>query len=66
MEKRIDELEIRYTYQEQKLELMSETLYAQQRTLDRLVNRLEALERRMAELLRLVDPGATNEEPPHY
>ena len=69
MEERIIELEIRSSFQAEKLEALSDALYAQQKALDRLAARLAAAERRLAQ----GDDGdggrgesPANEKPPHY
>ena len=66
MEGRLTELEVRYDYLQRQLEGLSEALYEQQRTLDRLAARLEGTERRVAALYALVDRGPGDEPPPHY
>jgi SlyX protein len=66
MESRITELECRYSYLERQLEELSQTLYQQQRTLDRVLGRLEQIEHHVRELSD--ESGATpgHEKPPHY
>ena len=68
MEERIIELEIRSSFQDQKLEALSEALYAQQKEIDRLTSRLEAADRRIAQLGEGdgAGPSPANDEPPHY
>ncbi len=62
---RVTELELRFMDQQAELEQMSQVLYAQQRTIDTLVKRLEHLEKKLAAEPGLVD-AAANEKPPHY
>lgn len=66
MEKRLTELEIRYTHQSELLNELSTVLYEQQRVIAKLDARVKELEGKMA------DGGAgdlgpiPNEPPPHY
>lgn len=57
---RLTDLEIRYTHQQNLLETLSDLIRDQQRTIDRLVRRVDDLELRAAP----EEPG--NERPPHY
>lgn len=66
MESRITELECRYSYLEQKVQDLSQVLYQQQRTLDRLLARLEQTEHQMAELTDAAGATPGHERPPHY
>lgn len=65
LEERIIELEIRSSFQAEKLEALSDALYVQQKELDRLAARLAAAERRMTSGDD-EDGGPANEKPPHY
>jgi SlyX protein len=62
MERRLVDLEIRYTHLERQLQELSEVVFAQQRTIDSLTKQLLELRG------RVVDPGETPpaEKPPHY
>lgn len=62
---RIDELELRFMEQQRLLEELSAVLYAQQRTLDLAVSRVEQLEKKLAGEPGVVDARA-DERPPHY
>ncbi len=60
---RLVDLEVRYTLQQDQLEQLSQVIWEQQRVIERLRSRLEALEGRDSQ------DGATgpvDEVPPHY
>lgn len=63
MEKRLIDLEIRYTHLERQVQDLSEVVFRQQRTID-------GLEREVRELLRRLVPDddglPPHEKPPHY
>ena len=65
MEKRLTELEIRYTHQEGLLAELSTVLFEQQRTIARLEARLRELEARVTESGDSMEP-VPNDPPPHY
>jgi len=65
MEPRIVELEIRFTEQQAMLQQLSDVVYAQQRTIDKLRADLERLAKKLAGEPGLVDAHA-DEKPPHY
>ena len=64
-EKRIVELEIRYTQQQELLQELSDVLYAQQRLIDALRAEVDVLKRKMEAEPGLVD-ARVQERPPHY
>jgi len=64
LEERIIELEIRSSFQAEKLEALSDALYAQQKEIDRLTARLTAAERRTTGGDEGGNPA--HEKPPHY
>ncbi len=66
MERRLTELEIRYSYHDRQIEELSQIVYEHQRTIDRLLARLEQAERRLAEIFQAVGPSPPPERPPHY
>jgi SlyX protein len=65
-ESRIEELEIRLTYQEATIQELSSQLYEQRQRSDRLDQQVKALTKRLTEL----NPGSTDQphdsRPPHY
>lgn len=65
LQKRVDELEMRFMEQQRLLEELSTVLYAQQRTMDLAFSRVEQLEKKLASEPGLVDARA-DERPPHY
>jgi len=65
LQKRVDELELRFMEQQHLLEDLSAVLYAQQRTLDLAVSRIDHLEKKLAGEPGVVDARA-DERPPHY
>lgn len=62
MEKRLIDLEIRYTHLERQFQEMSEVLFAQQRAMETLELHVMALRARLGDMGDMV----TNEPPPHY
>jgi len=66
MEKRIVELELRFTEQQRLLQELSEVVYAQGQSLERLEHELAAMGRKLAAM----DPGLVDatlpEQPPHF
>jgi SlyX protein len=62
MEKRLVDLEIRYTQLERQLDEMSQVLFAQQRLIDGLEKQVQALRSRLAD----AGDEVANERPPHY
>lgn len=68
MEERITELEIRSSFQDEKLRLLNDALYAQQKELDKLAARLRVTEQRLARLAGASEgeAPASDEQPPHY
>jgi len=62
MEKRLVDLEIRYTHLERQLDEMNSVLFAQQRTIDALEKQTHALRARIGDM----GEANTNERPPHY
>ncbi len=62
MEKRLVDLEIRYTHLERQLDELSQVVFGQQKLLDRMVKDMSALRSRIA----TPDDDAPDEPPPHY
>jgi len=66
MRERIVELELRFTEQQQMLQQLSDVVYAQGQSLERLEHELAA----MGQKLAAMDPGLVDvtipERPPHY
>ena len=62
---RLNELELRSMAQAELVQQLSETLYAQQRQLDRVQARFDQLQRRVEANPGQVD-AAADEKPPHY
>lgn len=62
MEMRIIDLELKFMEQQRLLEEMSSVLFAQQRLVDGLAQRVERLEGRLRDL----GDAIPNEPPPHY
>lgn len=66
-EERLIDLEIRFARQDDLLEALNRTVYAQQKKLDELDTLCSALARRLKEMQDAVpEPGVTDEKPPHY
>lgn len=65
-DRRLDELELRYTEQQNLIEELSQVMYRQQRELDALKFELTQLKQKVGEF----DPGLVDasrtEKPPHY
>jgi SlyX protein len=67
MQERVTELEIKLAHNEQALNELSDVLYRQQQLIDRLEQRMEALQQRVETgNADGADPDATDEKPPHY
>lgn len=69
MEQRVVELESRLAFQDDLLERLNEVIARQDRELERLAQRLRALEARLAEVAEAAasaGPSAGHEVPPHY
>ena len=64
-DKRLVELEIRYTQQQELLQELSDVLYQQGRVIDALRAELEGLKRKLEAEPGLVD-ARQQERPPHY
>lgn len=65
-EKRIEDLEVRLTYQEATIQELNTQLYEQRLVIDRLEQAVRSMTKRMKEL----NPGSTDQphdqRPPHY
>lgn len=61
-EARLVDLEVRYTHLEKLVAELSDVVFAQQRTIDGLIQQLKAAR---ADLVQLT-ASATNDKPPHY
>lgn len=69
MESRVEALETKLAYAESAHEQLSDELIVQQKTLDRVLLRLEKLEQQMRDLSDNAGgqaPGPADEVPPHY
>ena len=67
VESRVVELEVRYTHQERALAELSDVVYRQQQRLDLLERRLEAIEKRLADVGEPATPRDPKDEvTPHY
>ncbi|MDH5376905.1 MAG: SlyX family protein [Gammaproteobacteria bacterium] len=64
METRIDDLEIRLTYQESTIEELNQVILRQQTEIDRLARELERLKTHIENSHSQTTP--TDERPPHY
>lgn len=63
----IETLEMRIAYQDDTIDQLSDMVYAQSRELERLTQRCERLESRVASLSKGSDGNnETDETPPHY
>ena len=62
MEKRLVELEVRYTHLERQVDELSQVVFEQQKLLDRMAKDLAALRSRIT----TPDDDAPDEPPPHY
>ena len=66
MEERIVELELRFTEQKRLLQELSDVVYAQSQSLDRMQHELAVMEQKLAAIEPgLVDPTIV-ERPPHF
>lgn len=65
---RIEELEARQAFQDDLIERLNDVVARQDRELVSLLRRVEALERRLAELHEMASaaPAGGHEVPPHY
>jgi SlyX protein len=61
MESRLVALEVRYTHLERQMEELSQVVFAQQKTIDRLVQELAAWRSRVSGV-----DGPGQDRPPHY
>jgi len=66
IEKRLLDLETRNTYLERNIQELSESLYAQQRLIDRLDAQLRSVSARVKELHPAGTDLPPSERPPHY
>jgi SlyX protein len=62
MESRLVDLEVRYTHLARQMEELSQVVFAQQKTINRLTQELAAWRARAAG----VEDGPGQERPPHY
>jgi SlyX protein len=66
-DQRMIDLEIKISHQEMAIEVLQQTFYEQQKTIDRLTETCEKLARRLASASSEgLDIGPANEKPPHY
>lgn len=65
-EKRLTEVEIRYSYLEQLVRDLSQVMHEQQQALTQLTSRLERVERLIEEAMAEPGPQLPHEKPPHY
>jgi SlyX protein len=69
MDEKLVELETRYSYQEDLLQQLNETVIAQQKQLDEQSRQLQFLHNQLVELREsasTAEPGPADEKPPHY
>lgn len=66
MDKRLTELETRYTYLERVVNDLSEVLHEQQRTIETLTGRVRQLQTVVTEAIQQSDDRPPQEKPPHY
>jgi uncharacterized coiled-coil protein SlyX len=66
VDKRLTELETRYTYLERVVDDLSAVLHEQQRTIETLSMRIRQLETLAAEAVEHVEDRPPQEKPPHY
>jgi SlyX protein len=66
MEERIVELELRFTEQQRLLQELSEVVYAQGQSLDRLEHELAAMGQKLAAMEPGLVDATTGERPPHF
>ena len=64
---RLIELEVRYTHQAVELKDLSDVIYRQQQEIERMRARLEAVEKKLADLSEIDRPTDPSDDvPPHY
>jgi SlyX protein len=67
LERRVVELEVRFTHQDRALGELSDVVYRQQQVIDLLERRLKHSEKRLGELGEPSPPRAPEDDvPPHY
>ena len=66
MEERIVELELRFTEQQRLLQELSDVVYAQSQTLDRLQHELAAMGQKLAAMEPGLVDATVTESPPHF
>jgi SlyX protein len=66
MEKRIVELELRFTEQQRLLQELSEVIYAQGQAIDRVEHELAALGQKLAAMEPGLVDATVTEPPPHF
>ena len=66
MEERIVELELRFTEQQRLLQELSEVVYAQGQSLERLEHELAAMGQKVAAMEPGLVDAAASERPPHF
>lgn len=69
MDEKLVDLETRYSYQEDLLQKLNETVIAQQKQLDEQSRQLKYLHDQLLELREsasAAEPGLADEKPPHY
>ncbi|MEQ8314501.1 MAG: SlyX family protein [Gammaproteobacteria bacterium] len=69
MDEKLVDLETRYSYQEDLLQKLNETVIAQQKQLDEQSRQLKYLHDQLLELRESAssaEPGPADEKPPHY
>ena len=66
MESRIDDLEVRLTYQESTIETLNEVVTRQQNQIDALRAELESLRGQIKSQGELISPLSEETPPPHY
>jgi SlyX protein len=68
IEERLIDIEIRLTRQDDLVDALNKTIYAQQKKIDELEALCTALAKRIKEMrdTTIEAPGAANERPPHY
>ena len=66
-EERLEKIEIKIAYQEDLIEELNKTIYQQQKKLERLEAKCEALAKHIASLYESVNESTSvDERPPHY
>jgi len=66
MAERLDEIEIKLAHLEMSVTELSDALYAQQRSLERVERLCELLQQRLEAQDNAAAPGKDSEIPPHY